>query len=325
MSPLVLPPEDFSEECGPPVQGLVENGELEFPLSLSLLFLEEYRPDLETLREILRSRHASMAETECEWRGCGEGADRSFLIGWGEHVVRVELKDGAMDPESVERCVASAHYADDLKDEARSHSGRATLTYVGGKSEPLDQLVALAAVTGSFAMGGNVSREQCAIVALNQEARTSIPVVELACEQGDLFRFLREMPLLFLYCGFMHYEMCGSEDVWMGTHGAHVLGLPDLAAQTEGVHESERYFWLFENVFRYLRKTSIWLKPGHTMQIGDGEFLRTRFPTEEESHLESDGILYVLELISPEEANWQEDATSDSPSLPVGETRKPEA
>lgn len=64
-----------------------------------------------------------------------------------------------------------------------------------------------------------------------------------------------------------------------------------------------RYFDMFDSVFRYLRESGAQLAAGHTMQIGQEEFLRVRHPTDEEAFLESEGELLVAEIIGPDEIN----------------------
>ncbi len=114
---------------------------------------------------------------------------------------------------------------------------------------------------------------------------------------------LRTLPLPILYCGFVKYDVEGTPGVWMRTHGAPLLGLPDFAAHAKGHEEGQRYFDLFDDVFRYLRESGAEMAPGHTMQVGETEFLRLRAPTEDESFLESDGDLLVAEIISKDEIN----------------------
>ena len=302
MSPLVPPPEEFSEIGGSPVHGLVENNDIEFPLSFHVLFEGTVDVDQAKLQDAVQSAHELMSEAECEFCDADEsGSDlHSLLIGWGEHIVRIDFHDESLPSHELERCVNGAHYDDALKDRALSCKSFATLTYAGHRPAPLEQYVALSLVAGALtSLGG--------FVVANPEAKTSIPVAELTVDDGDLFRYLREMPLLFLYCGFIETIVPDDGGVWLSTHGAHAVGLPDLAIHSEQVEDSEKYFWLLENVLRYIRKMNILLKPSHTMQIGEGEFLRARFPDPAESFLESEGFLYVLELITPKEANWQDE------------------
>jgi hypothetical protein len=87
----------------------------------------------------------------------------------------------------------------------------------------------------------------------------------------------------------------------MRTYGAPLLGLPDLAAHATGHAEGQRYFDMFENIFRYLRESGARLAVGHTMQIED-EYLRFRAATTEEWFLESAALL-VTEMIGANEIN----------------------
>jgi Domain of unknown function (DUF4261) len=93
-----------------------------------------------------------------------------------------------------------------------------------------------------------------------------------------MMELLRTLPLSILYCGFVKIEAPGVPGVWMRTYGAPLLGLPDLAAHAKGHEEGQRYFGLFENVFAYLRETGAALAAGHTMEVGDDDFLRFRAP-----------------------------------------------
>jgi hypothetical protein len=89
--------------------------------------------------------------------------------------------------------------------------------------------------------------------------------------------------------------------VWMRTYGASLLGLPDLAAHAAGHQEGQRYFDMFNNMFRYLLKSGARFSAGHTMQIADREYLRVRTSSENERFLRSDTELLVVDVIGPDE------------------------
>jgi hypothetical protein len=89
----------------------------------------------------------------------------------------------------------------------------------------------------------------------------------------------------------------------MRTYGAHVLGLPDLAAYTRGHHEGQRYLDLYDSILRYLLKSGNRLAAGHTMQIGKDEFLRCRAPRADEPWLESKGEVLVTDIIRANQIN----------------------
>jgi hypothetical protein len=99
------------------------------------------------------------------------------------------------------------------------------------------------------------------------------------------------------------YNIPNDTHVWMRTYGAHVLNLPDFAAFTNGHHEGQHYFDLFDSILRYMLNTGKRLAAGHTMQIGADNYLRCRAPTRDEPWLESKGEILVVEVIGAEQIN----------------------
>ena len=243
------------------------------------------------------------------------------MIGWGKHVVRCVGFDLPMPPEAVEACIAPSHYPQELKQRARSHKAHVILYYAGYEPSPVEQYVALAATAGVLARLG-------AIVVLNESGHTSFPAAALSGvdSDGDIMDLLRTLPLPILYCGFVKHEVEGIPGVWMRTYGAPLLGLPDFAAHAAGHHEGQRYFDMFDSVFGYLRESGAQLAAGHTMQIGQEEFLRVRHPTDEEAFLESEGELLVAEIIGPDEStvkiSEQSAETNRPPTSPLDSRRQ---
>lgn len=281
------------------VTQLVANPQLENPLSLQLLFEGRLRLDSNEVTAAMRSYHKSMANGRCEIDPELSEEGKVFgLAGWGKHVVKLVGFDSPMPAEAVESCVAPSHYPQELKDHARSHDGHVLLFYAGYEPSPHEQYVALAALAGALSHFG-------AIVVLNESALTSFPAAALSSSEvdGDIIELLRHLPLAILYCGFVKYEVEGTSGVWMRTYGGHLLGLPDFAAYASGHDEGQRYFDIFENILVYLRDSGATLAAGHTMQVGDDEFLRCRERTDDEYFLESDGELLVTEIIGPDEIN----------------------
>lgn len=282
------------------VTQLIANPEIESPLSLQLLLEGQLQLKSEEVEAVLQSYHSSMANARCELdERLGEEGKIFGLVGWANHVVRLVGFDLPMPAEAVESCVAPSHYPQELKERARSHNGHVLLFYAGYEESPYEQYVALAALAGALSHLG-------AIVVLNESARTSFPAAALSGSgvDGDIIELLRTLPLAILYCGFVKYEVEGTSGVWMRTYGAHLLGLPDFAAYASGHDEGQRYFDIFENVFAYLRKSGAVIAAGHTMQVGEHEFLKCRERTEDEYFLESEGELLVAELIGPDEINY---------------------
>ena len=279
---------------------LVANPTIEHPLSLQVLFAESCLMNPERLAASFRAYHSSMARVRSEFDPALNREGKLFgMIGWGRHVVRCIGFDQPMPAEAVEACVAPAHYSQEWKQRARAHKAHVILYYAGYDASPLEQYVALAATAGVMARLG-------AIVVLNESAHTSIPAAALSEVDGDMMDFLRTLPLLILYCGFVKHEVEGIAGVWMRTYGAPLLGLPDLAAHAAGHHQGQRYFDMFESVLGYLLESGAQLAAGHTMQIGQEEFLRFRGPTEEEAFLDSGGELLVAETISADEINRED-------------------
>ena len=64
-----------------------------------------------------------------------------------------------------------------------------------------------------------------------------------------------------------------------------------------------RYFHMFDSMLSYLLESGSELAAGHTMQIGNEEYLRFREPNEAESFLEGDGEIFVAEVIGAAEIN----------------------
>jgi Domain of unknown function (DUF4261) len=203
-----------------------------------------------------------------------------------------------MPSEAVEACVAPSHYPEELKQRARAHKAHIILYYAGYESSPVEQYVALAATAGVLARFG-------AIVVLNESGYTSFRAFALSglATEGDVMDLLRTLPLPVLYCGFVKHEVEGIPGVWMRTYGAPLLGLPDFAAHASAHHGGQRFFGMFNHVLGYLRESGAHLAAGHTLQIGEDEWLRVRHPTDGEGFLVSEGNLLVVEIIGADEIN----------------------
>jgi Domain of unknown function (DUF4261) len=280
---------------------LVANPDITHPLSLQVLFSDPLRVDCERLAEAFRSYHTSMSGVRCEIDPeLMRDGKVLGMVGWGMHVIRLVGFEAPYPGNIVEACVAASHYPQELKQRARSHQAHIILYYAGHEASAFEQYVALAATAGVLAGVG-------AIVVLNESGHTSFPAAALSgsdCE-GDIMDLLRALPLSILYCGLVKHEVEGIPGVWMRTYGAPLLGLPNFAAHASGHHEGQRYFDIFESIFRYLRETGARLADKHTLQIDEEEYLRFRVPREEEGFLARDSELLVVEPIRADEINRQ--------------------
>jgi len=266
-------------------------------LSLQVLFTDVWQVEAEAVATALRAYHPSMTRARCELEPTLAAEGNSVgLMGWEKHVIRFVGFDLPMPSANIEVCIAPAHYSPEMKALARAHQSNLLLYYTGLEPSLLEQYVALAAVAGALAPLG-------AVTVLNEAAHTSFPAAALAPQDpgADMLEALRTLPLPALYAGFVKCEVQDVPGVWMRTFGAPRLKLPDFAAHAAGHHEGDRYFELFENILRYLLTTGAHMDAGHTMQIGDNEFLRLRRPSPRESFLEAEGELFVAEIIGPEQ------------------------
>lgn len=289
---------------GPPVA----NPLLVDPLSVQVLFaahplvlpvepiqaaLRAYHPELSAATVELAELPAQDAPTQAQ----GSPSAVVGLLAWKDHVIKLVGFNAPMPASAVERCVAPAHYPAEIKQQAFQHATHVLLYYAGYDPNPLEQYVALVAATAALVPHG-------AIVALNEQARTSVPAwVFLPNEEdrGDTLSAMRSLPLPFFYAGFVKMEVAGEEGVWMRTYGCHSFGLPDLAMRTEGHHRGSATFSLFSNMLDYLRYERQTFAAGDTIGTSEGDYLRLRLRNSDEWFLDGDEPLFVLEPLSPEE------------------------
>ena len=260
------------------------------PLSLQLLFPGRLWLNSHRLAETLRGFHAELADAKAEVDPrASEGMGATVgLLKWGHHQVRWVGLNAPMPPEVVEKCVAPAHYKAELKAQARAHASHALLYYAGQETDPLEQYVALALVACAMATQG-------ALIILNESGHTSFPAEPLLPEPGDdVLELLRTLPLTALYVGFVKAVISGVPGVWMRTHGADRLGLPDLAWHAQSHDEATQTFQRFSGLLAYLRRSGARFGHGHTVEWND-ELLRVREPRKEEAFLHGRGELFVVE------------------------------
>ena len=269
----------------------VVNTAIENPLGLQVLFAEPVRLDADRLMQTLRQYHPSLAQATYELDEELSGKGTPFVLaGWDNHVIRIVGFDVPMPAEAIELCVGPAHYAQEIKEQARAHKEHLLLYYAGYADDPLEQYVALAVVAGVLASQG-------ALVVMNESGHTSLPAEVFAGDKdSDMLELLRALPIPALYCGFVKYDVEGVKGVWMRTYGAPLLKLPDLAFLAAGHQEGQNTFDLFSTLYHYLRSSGARFAAGHTMEVGDN-FLRLRAATPEEFFLDSDGELFVVEKI----------------------------
>ncbi len=266
----------------------------ESSISLQLMFEGPLRLDADAVTRSLRAYDPRTRGATCEVLD----AENSVmgLIEWGDHIVRILAFDAPLPDDVVEWCLGPAPFAPERKPELRRHASHALLFYSGSAQDPLQHYVALAAVAGALHGHG-------ASLVLNESARACFPCEALASRDSDMWGLLESLPIPVLYVGFVKYDIEGILGPWMRTYAAEQLGLPDFAYHASGHHESQEVNELFSNLFNYLRSSGAEFAPGHTMQVGEDEFLRLRAPAEGEYWLDTSGEMLVLEKISGQQIN----------------------
>ncbi len=271
-------------------------GDEERRFSLQVLF--ERPPSLatDTLTQALRSYHRSLrsATFEVEPGLAAEGRPVGQAR-WDRHVIDFVSFDVPIPPAVMERCVDPAHYAPQFKEQARAHKAHGLLFYSGESRDPLERYVALATAAAALS-------RFCATTVLNEAAHTSEPATILHGE-GDALAYLRALPLLLLYCGFVKYEVEGVRGVWMRTYGAELFDCPNLATLAPGHEEGQAVFVMFTNILAYIRDSDAYIAAGHTIQVGRDTFGRFRAPTQDEYFLADPTPLLVVEQISASKTN----------------------
>ncbi|MBB1625339.1 DUF4261 domain-containing protein [Achromobacter sp. UMC71] len=275
---------------------LTANPDIEDPLSLQVVFSAPLALKADALTAALRAYHPDMRQARAEIEP--DMPELLAMVGWGKHVVRLVGFNAPFPQESIEACVAPAHYPAEVKAQVRAHVSHVLLYYAGFEEDTLEQYVALAAVAGALT-------EFNALALLNEHAHTSLPAGVFTRESvGDeSLDLLRSLPLTMLYCGFVKYEVEGVPGVWMRTYGGDAFGLPDFAALADGHHQGEQYSGMFNNIMAYLLDSGAELAAGHTMQIGETSYMKLREPLESEYFLHGPGTVLVAEIIDASQIN----------------------
>ena len=275
------------------------------PLSLQLVFPEPLPLDSAALSAYTREYHPEMAEAIVELLSVadfpqarelvsdhGPAVAVVGLISWGAHVIKLAGFDAPMPYGPIDSCVVPALMPPEVKEDAAKHASHVLLYHAGPEPDVFERYLALTAVSGVLAQFG-------ATAVLNEEARTACPAFDLIPEPGeDAFATIRSLPILYLFAGFVRTNVGAPDRPWIRTYGNHHLGLPDLAYQTNGYHESSTVFGWFNAMLGYLRETSASFLPGQVVQFDAATKFLFREPQESQADfLHSDGTMVVLERI----------------------------
>ena len=230
-----------------------------------------------------------------------------------EHRVDVIARNRCRLPSSVaERCVTYLLYPEAVKQRMAAAQSAAYLSYRGTDAVlPLEKYVAVSAVAAALCEAGggcgvlNVNALTCAPASLFSKA-----FIEENFEcAGRALDFFRALPITTLYAGFQPYKTEKAEggEVRYGfrTHGAELLGLPNLATYASDAASSEVVFYAFHAVWELMQRRGRPLVAGELVQLmtdpSTGVTVRDPLPSEAYLQNPPQGVL-VLEPVKGWEA-----------------------
>ena len=263
-------------------------------IRLEVLFSNNLDFDILKLVDRLSAYHYSLKDIKIEQ----EDRDR-YLIRWQNHVVKIVSARESFPSKELEMSISPAYYSEEIKQQGYDHNSYMLLSYMGKENNPLEQYLSLTLIAGFFGSFG-------AVVILNQNAHTSFPARVFDATtfgssdeiRDDILGFIRELPLTYLFCGFVKYVWRDSDEIMFRTHGASLLGLPNFATFTKDHSYIEKVFQIYNNIFNYLLESKREFIVGDTMQVDENIYLKLRLPTEQESYFEDDETLLIVEFIT---------------------------
>ena len=270
--------------------------------SLQLLYPGPLELDVESIRAVLRDYHPSLQDASVELQPAPVGGGTQLSdappvamtgqIAWDSHRIQLIACDSPMPYGPLETSVFPAMMAPETKAEAKQHRSHVMLYYGGESTDAREQYVALGAVAGSLARFS-------AIVIVNEEARTSVPAFELIRDEdeSDMLAVLRGFPIPYLWGGFVKLDTGDANRPWVRTFTNHRFGLPNFAAHLRGHHETSATFMQFAGILAYLEEQQTVIEPGDELDLGDGNRLVIRAPSDAEWWLDSPGVMYVIQRL----------------------------
>lgn len=212
-----------------------------------------------------------------------------------------------LPPSVAEQCITYSLYPAAVKQRMSAAQSAAYLSYRGTDAVlPLEKYVAVSAVAAALCEAGG----GCGV--LNVNARTSAPAslfsrtfIEENCNGagGHALDFFRALPVTTLYAGFQPYkteDAQGRECYGFRTHGAELLGLPNLATYAGDVASSEVVFYAFHAIWELMQRRGRPVVAGEPVQLtaDPSTAVTVRDPLPSEAYLQHppQGVL-VLEPV----------------------------
>ncbi len=199
-----------------------------------------------------------------------------FVVQLGEHTVALTLFSMPHpDAKAVEAALQASHYDQSRKTAARNHRAYIRGELSTDKPVSLDGMVVLAGVMGALSSAD-------ALVVVHLAARASLPAQALMPEpvEGERLPTLRAFPLGLFYVGFVKYQIEGEEGVWMATHNAALVGLPEFTMHVPDHSWGQTVLDIFDRLHRYLLQSGACFSPGDTATLGPEFTVRFEAPDE---------------------------------------------
>lgn len=189
--------------------------------------------------------------------------DAPFILTISEQRITLSVHTEA-HPQSaeLEASLRSAHYEQALKTAARNHHGFIRAKWIAGSPVDLDAMVTLAGVLGALYSPN-------ALVVIHAAGHASLPAQALAPEpiDGRRLAILHAFPLGLLFVGFTKYEIEGQEGIWMATHNAALLGLPEFAMHVPDHSWGQTVLDIFDRLHRHALKNGAIFTAGDTVLL----------------------------------------------------------
>lgn len=261
------------------------SGEETVSLSLQILLESWDIADEAALREALASYDPSLRPVEITRFVRADGEATLADLTWQKQSFRLAAFNSPMPKIPVETCIAPSHYDSQIKNRAREHRAHALLFCESPRSQILRNYARLAMLCGG------ILRESGGLAVLNERAQTSLPAALWTEDDAQTKPAVlwTKAPLLYLYAGFVKFNLPDSPQVWMTTRGLDVFGLPNLTHLAPDHSHGSATMEIFENVAAYMVSNGPVLGAGHTMQIGTDTFMRLRAPATEQELAVADG------------------------------------
>ncbi|MBW6465676.1 MAG: DUF4261 domain-containing protein [Brevefilum sp.] len=217
------------------------------------------------------------------------GQGSAVFIG---HQLQMAGLAAPLPPGVIDRTVMVSPWGAQIKAAMRQHRAHISLVYAGQNPDPVEQMLALYALAGTFE-----TEDLLGIV--NPNAWNAHPPADFL-SPASLAQFRQEIPFN-LWVGYVRFYT-DDQSFWLVTKGHHVFDVPDLAYFIEPGQDPDAVITLFTNLFYYLYEDDVFVTAGDTLEIqGTGQQLQFSQVTEMIDDLMGpSGTLVITQAESPD-------------------------